>query len=89
MTKEGKEELVCKTCFKKFNDIFEKAEMELAEYIDSELYLPVKKELAGKGITHSLGMRKEGLKSKIWLVFDKIKDEITASPSMPGDKQEI
>ncbi|MCG3218555.1 MAG: hypothetical protein KAR35_06100 [Candidatus Heimdallarchaeota archaeon] len=87
--KEGKEELVCKICFKKFSNIFEKAEMELAEHIDSELYLPVKAELCNKGITHSLGRRKENLKGKIFEVFEKIKKEITDINSVPGDKQEL
>lgn len=45
--------------------ILEEAEMKLAEYIDGNVYLPVKAELAGKGITHSLGMRKEGLKEEV------------------------
>lgn len=58
------------------NDLFENAEMKLAEYIDTHLYLPVKNELQGKGITHSLGMRKENLKGKIFEIFKEIQKEI-------------
>ena len=37
------------------NEIFENAEMKLAEYLDRYVYLPVKNELAKSGIPHSLG----------------------------------
>ena len=56
---------------------FEELEIEetLAYKLDLELYLPVKEELAGKGITHHLGMRKEGFKGTVAEELAKIKKE--------------
>jgi hypothetical protein len=57
-------------------DKYEKAEMELAKWIDRELYLPLRDELKGRG-THTLGAKKENLKVKIIEVMEKLrKNEI-------------
>ena len=50
-------------------------EETLAYKLDLELYLPIKEELAGKGITHSLGMRKERFKGTVAEELAKIKQE--------------
>ena len=50
--------------------------MKLAVYIDTQMYLPVKAELQGKGITHSLGRRKEGLKGEIYEIFNELKKKL-------------
>ena len=54
-------------------EILENAEMDLAVYIDQEVYYPVKKELEGCGRTYSLGFKKENLKGK---VHEVIKDAL-------------
>lgn len=46
---------------------------ELCEKIDSELYLPVKKELENAKETYSLGNRKEDFKILISIKFSQLK----------------
>jgi len=48
--------------------------LNLASYIDSEFYLPLKEEL--KGTTHSLGFKKELLKEKIESELERLKNEL-------------
>ncbi len=48
-------------------------EEELCEQLDSEIYLPVKAELAGKGISHTLGIRKENFKGFIDKKFKELR----------------
>jgi len=48
--------------------------INLAYYIDSQFYLPLKEEL--KGTTHSLGFKKELLKEKIESELEKLKIEL-------------
>lgn len=50
-------------------------EEELCEKLDSEVYLPVKKELEGIGMTYSLGSRKEDFKGLIEKKFNDLKQE--------------
>jgi len=48
--------------------------INLASYIDSQFYFPLKEEL--KGTTHSLGFKKELLKEKIESELEKLKKEL-------------
>ena len=48
-----------------------KIEEELCEKLDTEVYLPVKKELEGINRTYSLGFRKENFKG---IIADKSKE---------------
>lgn len=48
--------------------------INLASYIDSQFYIPLKEEL--KGTTHSLGFKKELLKEKIESELEKLKKEL-------------
>lgn len=41
----------------------EELEIRLCEFLDKEVYLPVKEELKGVGRTYSLGIRKENFKA--------------------------
>ncbi|TET75173.1 MAG: hypothetical protein E3J56_01105 [Candidatus Aminicenantes bacterium] len=50
-------------------------EEELCEKLDSEVYLPVKKELKGCGRTYSLGIRKENFKGFLAKKFEELKLE--------------
>lgn len=52
-------------CLPVLPEKLEEVEIKLAEFIDREVYLPVKNELAGCGRTYSLGIRKERLKAEI------------------------
>lgn len=66
----------------KLDELFEQVEADLAYFIDSELYQPVREEIRSKAlqknvtITHTLGMRKERLKGEIYEKFEKLKKEI-------------
>lgn len=53
-------------------------EANLAEYLDTTVYLPVKEELEGK-IEHSLGIRKEMFKSYVGSELEKLKNELKKS----------
>jgi hypothetical protein len=61
---------------KNSDDVFEKLEADLCFHLDKMVYLPVKEELSGKGVTYSLGMRKEDFKSKIHELIEKAKKEL-------------
>lgn len=52
-----------------------RVEANLAERLDTEVYIPVKEELEGK-IEHSLGIRKEMFKSHIGSELEKLKNEL-------------
>ncbi len=58
---------------KTFKDL--RIEEELCEKLDSEVYLPVKKELEGIGRTYSLGFKKENFKGLIEKKLREIKQE--------------
>ena len=59
---------------KTIDRLIQNLNLRLAEYIDGQFYLPLKEEL--KGITHSLGFKKECLKERIELELEKFKKDI-------------
>jgi hypothetical protein len=59
---------------KTIDRLIENLNLRLAEYIDGQLYLPLKEEL--KGTTHSLGFKKELLKEKIESELEKLKKDL-------------
>ena len=59
---------------KAIDRLIQKLNLNLASYIDGQFYLPLKEEL--KGMTHSLGFKKELLKEKIELELEKLKKEL-------------
>ncbi len=50
-------------------------ESNLADHLDEDLYLPVKKELTGK-TEHSLGFRKEIFKEYVASELEKLKKDL-------------
>lgn len=58
----------------KIDRLIQNLNLRLAEYIDSQFYLPLKEEL--KGTAHSLGFKKELLKERIELELEKFKKDI-------------
>lgn len=54
----------------------EKIKEDFCYKIDVDLYLPVKKELAGIDRTYSLGMRKEELKGYLCDTLDRFRKEV-------------
>lgn len=47
-----------------------------ASLLDSQLYIPMKQELAGRGITHSLGIKKELFKDSVEVLLENLKKDL-------------
>ncbi len=52
------------------------ANAKLCFALDEDIYYPIKQELARKGVTHSLGMRKEDFKGEIERTLNEIKNKM-------------
>lgn len=59
---------------KDIDELVDEIKQNLAYYLDSNVYLPVKEELTG--IEHSLGIRKELFKSFVDSELDRLKTEL-------------
>lgn len=59
---------------KDIDKLVDEIKQNLAYYLDSNVYLPVKEELTG--IEHSLGIRKELFKSFVDSELDRLKTEL-------------
>ena len=55
------------------------AQRVLAEMLDSDLYIPMKRELEKHNTTHSLGTKKEMFKNKIECLFENLKKDLEDS----------
>lgn len=74
----------------KINDIdnlFNRIQLNIAEYLDRELYLPVKAEI-GDEIPHSLGIKKEMFKNYIEEQMELLKSEIRKNLSPLGSVEQ-
>ena len=60
----------------KIDRMINAAQLVFAELLDSELYLPVKQELAEMNVNHSLGFKKELFKSKVEILFQNLKTDL-------------
>lgn len=65
-------------------ETIEQVEINLCEYLDTEVYLPVKKELEGIGRTYSLGFRKENFKGFIHEELKKIEQGLIQKKEVFG-----
>ena len=59
---------------KDIDELINEAKANLAYYLDTSVYMPVKEELIG--VEHSLGIRKEMFKSYIDTELERLKTEL-------------
>lgn len=71
---------------KDISRLVEEVKQNLAYYLDTSVYMPVREELIG--VEHSLGVRKELFKSYIDSELERLKTEIMAYVATITDKKE-
>lgn len=60
----------------KIDKLIDVAQLVFADLLDSELYQPMKLELAQCNVTHSLGFKKELFKNKVECLFENLKKDM-------------
>lgn len=61
----------------KIDKLINETQREFAEILDTDLYLPMKKELQQHNITHSMGIKKEMFKNRVEGLFNKLKKDLS------------